>query len=212
MAQRWKEYFIDEKNLYITHESFTSVANKDCLVFGNQILPKSIEYIDEGIKKEQSIHEFDMSNMYIIDEFWECGCCPHLFYISDKIIYSRELLAKNNSKIGVDDVIVPLGVTKIIIAELEEETTFIAKIFRNDDLIMQNQTLERGQIITIDVKSYDHIQINGQYVPKKQELQNTLSGALRNRFISEFLIENKFETPNNPVAHQPRTAAGERRR
>lgn len=135
--------------------------------FTKTIKPKTIIFNDNEGEYEIDIHDFAYDNLYSINSYWQCGSCPHLFFVdkSGRQVYKRELLVSSSFKKGFDTFEVPKETYQIIIRELEDEITYIDKLIVNDKLVIQYSTLRRGEKLAIKVNPFDKITIEGSYEP-----------------------------------------------
>jgi hypothetical protein len=112
---------------------------------------------------EQGIHNFDCSNLYLIDSYWRAGSCPHVFFqMDDGLIYKGELFTENN-KICTKVLVPPKNSKFIVIAELEDEETHIEFIMQNKKVLLQNHILNKNEDITIAIDFNQPIKIKGFY-------------------------------------------------
>lgn len=152
---------------------------------GERLDVEALEYTTQDCLYNLDIHEFNADNFYSISKDWMCGCCPHLFFFngSGKQIYSRELLKKASNKFGVDSFEVPEDIKKIIIRELEDETTYLEKIYINNKVAFSNIKLEKEEFFIFDVNSFDIIKVEGYYKPFLNYESNENGIILRNKYI-----------------------------
>lgn len=113
----------------------------------------------------QGIHEFDINNLYHIDRYFMCGSCPHLFFVDNEnnIKYVKELFSKLPNVIHSEEILIPSNIKSIIVAELENETTYLESILINDKMIINDKTLEKTMFEKIPVNEFDTIIIKGKY-------------------------------------------------
>lgn len=119
------------------------------------------------------VHNFDPTNTYILNRFWQIGSCPHLLYLDcyGRWRYLRELFPAANRVIMEDRVELPNEARRLRIAELEEEVTFLMMIrHKNRNLLSQPCTLQRGEFIEFDVAASDELIIRGCYSSRLQSL------------------------------------------
>jgi hypothetical protein len=187
-SENWSQTYDAEKHVQVvSHEGITSISSKDYLIYKSQVTVKSIVYKIDGQNLEQSLHDFDLGNMYTIDRCWECGSCPHLFYKDDIFSYSGEILALCNSKMGVDCFKVPDNKTALIIAEIEDEVTEIVSLSINGENKLQNIFLNKNQFIEIEVIPGSQIEVIGRYMPNIIVKQRLVNGIKRNELVGQFL-------------------------
>ncbi|PCJ31225.1 MAG: hypothetical protein COA90_06940 [Gammaproteobacteria bacterium] len=171
----------------VTHGSVMSRNVNDTYTYGDSIFPNAMYFKKDGNINTQEFHSFDLTNMYCIDRHWQCGSCPHLFFMRGEIAYKRELLAHCESTIGEDSFDIPKGVNSIIIAEIEDETTEIQSIFINDRLYLSNLTLRKSEFIEITVPNNAVVRVVGQYIPDGDSNKSIPQGVKRNDIVSQFM-------------------------
>ncbi len=121
---------------------------KEELQFGPINAVKFLEYYIEGYSTGQTIkiHEFDNNNLFIVDRFWECGSCPHIYLYSDEQwSYFGETVFSESVK--THQHLIQKSVLKIALAEIEKEESFFEKfeisdktgtiIYENSSFIMK---------------------------------------------------------------------------
>jgi len=158
---------------------------EEVLFLYKNIKPQSILYNTNIGEYEIDVHKLDFNNLYTVNSYWQCGSCPHLFFINEKEIqiYSRELLVKYSNKSGYDTFSIPKKVNKVIIRELEDEITYIDKIYINNELYSSNKKLKKGELLIIEVKPYDIIKLKGKYIPFKNNVEKNNDLWVRNKLI-----------------------------
>lgn len=172
----------------VKNESIYLKNIEDCLVFGDRFDIKNITYRKGEKLIKTSVREFDLTNMFTYDLHWQCGSCPHLFFVSKNITYARELLAHCQNSSGTDYFIVPEDANEIIIAEIEDETTFIKSITINGQTITNDLVLNKGQHFRFFAEAGSKITVIGYYTPDdSQSIQNMPLGIKRNELVGGFL-------------------------
>ena len=119
------------------------------------------------------IHNFDPTNTYILNRFWEMGSCPHLLYLDchQNWHYLRELFPAENQTIMEDRILLPNKARRLRITELEMEVTFLDMIrLNNRDLLSEPRNLHRGEFIEFDVDPNDELIIRGSYSSRLRSL------------------------------------------
>lgn len=159
---------------------------KNVIFFENKITPIAITYNDNESEYEIDIHEFDCNNLYSINSYWQCGSCPHLFLINKlgRQEYHRELLVSSSNKKGFDNFEVPHDTYQIIIRELEDEITFIDKLYVNNKIMVEFASLAKGDELIIDVNPHDKVKIEGSYEPFSKTDKRNNDLWYRNQIIS----------------------------
>lgn len=176
-----------ERVQIVKNESIYLKNIKDCIVFGDRFDIKSITYKKGKNLIRTSIRKFDFTNMFTYDLHWQIGSCPHLFFINENITYSRELLAHCQNSSGTDNFVVPKDANEIVIAEIEDETTFIKSITINGKAIADDLVLNKGQHFRFFAKAGSKITVIGYYTPNSQSILNIPKGIKRNELVGGFL-------------------------
>lgn len=171
----------------VSHEGVTSDNLNDTYTYGDVILPARLHYKKGGNIYNQEMHPFDLTNMYCIDRHWQCGSCPHLFFVSNEKMYQRELLAHCENLIGEDRFSIPCGVDSVIIAEIEDEITEIHEIYIDKQLYLSNLTLHKNEYIEIPVTKNSEVLIVGQYIPDGPANKTIPQGIKRNELVGQFM-------------------------
>jgi len=143
-----------------------------------------IEYQEQEL--EFDIHDFSFEKVYWVDRHWQCGSCPHLFFIqNDELKYQGEILSVEPNLIHTERISIPNMVTELIIAELEQEVTFINYLKRNE-LIIENQiVLREGQVCSVSVSPNDIIELEGKYKLDRLS-EKTLPIKMKYNLIEKF--------------------------
>lgn len=176
-----------ERVQIVKNESIYLKSIEDCLVYGDMFDIKNIVYKKAKNIINTTIREFDFTNMFTYDLHWQIGSCPHLFFLNRNITYARELLAHCQNSSGTDKFIVPQDTKEIIIAEIEDETTFIKSITMNGRLIANDLILNKGQYFNFFAEVDSEIVVIGYYRPNNQSIHNIPKGTKRNELVSGFL-------------------------
>ena len=120
------------------------------------------------------IHNFDPTNTYILNRFWEIGSCPHLLYLDcyGHWHYLRELFPTANQVVMEDRIVLPNEARRLRITELEMEVTFLEMIRQNNrNLLSQPCTLQHGEFIEFNVEPNDELIIRGKYLSRLRSLE-----------------------------------------
>jgi hypothetical protein len=170
--------------------SFTEIKNEmnDFSVLGQSLIPEEIIYNKDNKLEHSGIHELDLKRVYSINRHWMCGSCPHLFYndFNGTSIYVKELFSLYPNKMNIEKFIIPKGINRFIIAELEDEKTFIELIKINGEIVVENLTLVKGESKFLEVTEFDVIEILGKY--ETNYLSRTIENLnYRNRVIGQFM-------------------------
>ena len=181
----------EEQVQIVSHGNITENNVSEVHTFGGRKLPEKLHFIKNGNRISQEFHTFDLSNMYSIERHWQCGSCPHLFFVSDKVVYVKELLSHCENKKGEERFFVPEDVRAVIIAEIEDETTELHSIMVDKTVYASNITLEKSQHIEIPVSGGSKITVTGKYIPYGKSNRFIPQGIKRNDLVGEFLFLTK---------------------
>ena len=173
------------------HANYSSVVRHTAII-GPAIWPQRFQVELNELQVKQPVHEFDLSNLYTIDRSWECGSCPHLFFVdyNGQTHYQGELFAKTPFMTQTCNIVVPPNVQKCIVAELESEITFIERIYINGFLTAEDHKLDRGEKVILEVGNGDQVTFHGRYEPERANLSISPNPISRNNAIFGFL--NQF--------------------
>lgn len=134
------------------------------------------------------IHTFDPANVYVLDRYWEMGCCPHVFSVQDGYYtYLGELFTTPlvTETLAIEP---PAGSSAIIIAELESERCEIDAVLLAGRPSLTDLTLARGQWVEIRMGGHPVAEVRGRYVPDSSAVL-TGNPWEKNALIADFLSE-----------------------
>lgn len=159
-------------------------------IVGPTIKPSLIMYQKADLINEVELHPFDLKRTYLLSSNWCIGSCPHLFYVTNnKILYFKELFARRPGRTNIEHFIIPKGIQKIVIAELESEETLIESLSVNNKVIHEGITLRKGDTLEVNVENRDSLKITGKYTAKFDQKNWELTqfrAELVGAFMNEF--------------------------
>lgn len=185
-----KSNTLDEWHYFALSKSIGDQSKIDSyMIFGTYLRPKELTYSIYNQAYTCDIHELNPANLYTLDEYWDCGSCPHLFVLKsdNRWYYVKELFARNEEKDQLESYIIEDGISKIRIAELENETTFLHSISINGDWVIGGIEMNQGDVCEMVVKPGDHIQFCGHYRKNFENIPKAEQPIFRNRVIGEYL-------------------------
>ena len=171
----------------LSHCSINEDDIEDILVYGGIIRPRKIIFDKKGRSFNHSVHTLNLSDFYEIDMHWGCGSCPHLFFVDSEKRYIRELLALCENRVGEDSFVIPDGVKKIVIAELEDEITKIEALKIDGKTHLSNLELKKGEELEINVSYGQKIEVTGKYLPLVSINHDLPTGRARNTIIYDYM-------------------------
>lgn len=173
----------------LSHGFFEMESYELFHAWGPTVYPNKISLSSPQYSGVQEVHTLDLGNVYIIDQFWTIGCCPHLFFKKgdNAIFYSHELFNRHPGVIEVKEIVIPMGVENILIVELEDETTFIEEITLLGKRVVHNITLLKGDIIKINVQPNEKLRIIGKYLPNRYKMKIPKDSWYKNELIGNFI-------------------------
>jgi hypothetical protein len=169
--------------------SFHQEGLDDLRAVGPRMRPKHISMRIQNAPAVQDTHDFDFANVYTIDRVWQCGSCPHLFFILDDEIlaYGRELIAQGSGETVSDRFVVPEGANKVVIAELEHETTHLEVVMSEGETVCRNVWLQRGDWISFSARSGQVFEVAGAYFEMGLSGPRSEIALMRNRLVCRFM-------------------------
>lgn len=183
------EQIVDE--LYKSF-SFGILDNPSSIEYiGPFIIPMQIKYQIEKTTVQQEIHPIDYNALYWIDEGYACGSCPYLFFETKehKLLYQKELFKNEPNKYIFEEITIPNNIVSIVIAELENETTYIDTIQINDCITEVNAVLTKQDYFKKEVQSGNKVIIKGKYQfhgKKFVELETSEKHKLISTFVKNY--------------------------
>jgi hypothetical protein len=116
--------YVPEK---IQHLELGSIQENQTIEFiGPRLVPKKILIEFQKQKLDYDIHDFSFEKVYWVDRHWQCGSCPHLFFIQNgELKYQGEIFKVKPNQICTERFSIPKMVSELIVAELEQEVTKI---------------------------------------------------------------------------------------
>jgi len=171
------------------HISRTNIPDEEYYILGESFKSDQIDYYVEDKKHQSSIHPFDLTNMYTFSRYWQCGSCPHIFFIRDNndMEYFRNIFNQKLAEFSTEFIIIPENINKLIISELEDEITYIKSITKNGNIVRHNLFLRKGESAELNVQPKDNIKIIGFYSPFSKVLDNSNEIIFRNAVITKYL-------------------------
>lgn len=170
------------------HGDASNIINNSAII-GPSLWPKALQLEESSHQEvEHQIHEFDLSNLYTIDRFWECGSCPHFFLetLHGKK-YWGELFAKAPKKIQTAEIKIPETVSGCIVAELEHEVTRLIEVSVNNYTIYSDVILNKNEQLFFPVNAGDYVQLVGFYEPLPSLKALSLNPWRKNEIILEYM-------------------------
>ncbi|MBX2979337.1 MAG: HNH endonuclease [Flavobacteriales bacterium] len=156
--------------------ALTSLKLDDALGYaGPLLLPRTVVASNTKGLQRITVHAFDPSLMYAIDTQWMIGCCPHLYArIGAQWEYVTSLFTKAPGSTVEERIILPLGTSEVIIAELEHEVSWLTSVTANGNCLVKDKTLRRGDSIHIPVNDDLTLDIVGGYTPPPISINSRL--------------------------------------
>jgi hypothetical protein len=176
--------------------SFPESGTSSLRVVGPSFVPQIISSNASGSREYQEIHSLDMASVYTIDHVWQCGSCPHLFVITDggALLYVGELLAKGQCVQVSESIILPADISRLLIAELEDEASYLSEISLDGHIVVRDVELNKGDCLELDAAGAIMLSLTGAYFPLTTELDFNHSGLARNRLVCNFMATWQSDT------------------
>ena len=179
-----------ERVQIVKNESIYLENTEDCLIYRDRFDFRYVKYKKAGKLIKTEFREFDLTNMFTFDLHWQCGSCPHLFFTGKNTVYQRELLAHCQGSLGTDFFNTPENVTHAVIAEIEDEITFIKSISIDGKTIINDLVLNKGEVYRFPIYQGAKVIISGYYEPYQEAFEQLPQGIKRNELIGGFLNQH----------------------
>lgn len=185
----------------LNHSLNENADNSEYMLFGSYMRPEELQYSLMGQKYDCDIHEMDPNNLYTIDQYWDCGSCPHLFfqYDDERWHYEKELFPKNTGLDQNETFIINKGVKRVRIVELENEITFIKNVSVNNEKILANVEMINGDSFEFSVTEGDHVFLLGRYEKIFENVPIKQQSVFRNQIISKYLRTHNTASNNGNI-------------
>lgn len=183
------ECLSDERRQKLIHTSFKESTSNVNLI-GSAIWSSSVQFHYGGFDQVQGVHDLDLSNLYVLNRYWEVGSCPHLFFKNSqtgKSVYFCELFSSKSDQLCTHTVYVPDFADEVLIAKLEWEETYLEEIREDGLTLIKNVHLREGDILKLKVHSGAMLYLKGYYVTKRGAVTHVLDPWRKNELVSSFL-------------------------
>ncbi len=149
----------------VSHGAILYPSTNDCLYWGPILSSPSLLFVDEDRERVQGIHNIDLGNLYLLDRYWMMGSCPHMFEInsSGAIKYLGEIFTGQPEVSQTVVIKVGQDAAFLVIAELEDETTFVESVLMENRVVLEKVFLEKGEHVRISVNRADEATLTGSY-------------------------------------------------
>ncbi len=177
----------------LSHGDLTA-AGAATSVIGPAMWPIAIRSAQSAEPIDHQVHELDLENVYTLSRYWECGSCPHLFLETPAggRSYLGELFARAPGQRQEHVIVVPSDATALVLAELEDEITFVESLAINGRRLRKGVTLAKGDTLRLELRSGDRCTFVGYY----QSATNLETEPwMRNEIISAFIEGECREGP-----------------
>jgi|GEM_PF-3775301 len=118
-----------------------------------------------GALAHRSLHAFDPNRCYVLWRGWSCGSCPHVYTQGKggQWQYLGEALNSDPGNICTSSFHTPDDAQKLLVAEVDFETSSITKIQVDETVVFTGLTLERGEIFEFEIEGGEVVTIEGRY-------------------------------------------------
>ena len=168
--------------------SQVSLPSTDIEYIGEVLEPLKLAYQIDDKVQEDSIHKINYNSLYLINGGALCGSCPHLFFENKngELSYGGELFSAKPDVLLSEKKTVPSSTIAVIIAELEQETAYIAELIIGNTTITFDKHLNTGDYCRIQISECNEITIKGKYSPKSKDFA-VLDAIEKYRLIQTFI-------------------------
>lgn len=158
-------------------------------LIGPSLWPEALSIRVNGTDARQEIHQLDLTNLYVINRYWEAGCCPHVFLegADSSLVYYGEIWSREPRVTQISKLVVPESVAFLIVAELEPETAHLSEISVNGKRLVANRVMRRGEYIRIPVRPANTVSLTGAYLPDRNVDGRRPDPWWKNSIVSAFI-------------------------
>ncbi len=164
---------------------------RDALVIGSAFWPQSVAVraLGAGAATALAVRPFDPARVAMLSREWQVGSCPHLFAsTADGLRYIRPLFTGSPGGWEEEIVRVPPGATGLVLAELECETTEVARIQVAGRTVATDQTLERGDHLVVPARPGQHVRLLGRYLAEVSAVPHPAATRL---LVRDFVLSRR---------------------
>lgn len=191
--------YVPNQVQYLHHGS---VKEDEIEFIGPSISPKKLAIEFNSNKAISQIHDFSFKSVYWVDRHWQCGSCPHMFFVRNGVLkYQGEIFNVHPDQLHKEKIINTNDISQIIVAELEQETTLIKNVMINGVSYDSEITLNEGEIYSIMVSPNDQIEFIGKYILSENTFK-ILPINKKKKLIERFKInynEQRIEFNQDPI-------------
>jgi hypothetical protein len=146
---------------------YTSLRLDDALGYAGPLLLPQAVVVSTGQGMERiPIHGFDAALVYAVNTRWMMGCCPHLFAkVDDQWRYLTSLFTRDPGITTTETVPLPPGTSDVIIAELEDEVSWLTSVTAGGTCLAKDIIMHRGDSIHLQLNGVDVLTVAGGYTP-----------------------------------------------
>jgi hypothetical protein len=191
----FSEWSVDSKKLEpwhwqdLSYGSFLS-KSKGFSLIGPAWFPSNFLLEAKGVQEHQPVHELDLQNVYVIDKHFAVGSCPFLLFRVGWVgspSFAGHLFSDRPGQTLTETIVIPRDVRGLILAELEDEVTFIETASINGELVEVPSELQKGSFFELSVMPGDTVTICGGYQPVSSAIQGREDPMKKNELLSRFL-------------------------
>lgn len=168
-------------------------------LYGPALWPRQVAVRRSGAPFVQTLHPLTLESVYTLDRVWQCGSCPHLFAqdVNGKWHYVSELIPQGLKMEISHSVSLPRDVGELVIAELEDEESFLSEISIDSSVVAQQVKMRKGDMLRFSVCEANTLTVKGAYFPLQMGGDLTHGSEMRNRLICQFLSSMSSQTSTN---------------
>jgi hypothetical protein len=160
-------------------------------LWGPTRVPHSLALVSDAHEVLIPVHEFDPNRTFIVDREWQIGSCPHLFTIDEAgfLTYRGSLFSRAPNLDQSHRLVLDLDTTGVVIAELEDETTYVDSVQIGGRCLSAGVRLSRGDSLRLSgLAPGSSVHLRGHYAP---QMPTTAGGSTsqdrRNALVRDFM-------------------------
>lgn len=167
-----------------TNEIYATGSDNSMDTWGPGLLPTEI-VTSTGVL---DVRAFDPALFYTIDRSWTMGSCPHVFSLdaAGTPTYLGTAFDRASRVEQSEHLIMPGDAAWLLIAEIEDEVTFVGRVTIDGVCQLRRRWLGRGDAIRLAVRPSQRVELIGYYVSDPLGA-GRIDPFLRTRLVRDYL-------------------------
>lgn len=172
---------------------------------GGYFAPRWLTYETLTSAREAEIHQFDPDRLYAVRADVFMGSCPHIFLLSAGargLIHAGEILQEAECRTMTHEIRIAEDVELVVIAELEDEVTFLKEVTLDGVTLLKNIRLTQGESIKCSCVGGGILRVSGSYAPARQsQLPRAKLSLMSKQLLVDRFLRLGFINTYSPRKH-----------